>query len=109
MARDIDLDDMSNDDLIYLSQRASLIKELELQGYDDIRERIDAAVNGGSADSAPEGDEEEDDEEEDDDEVDYNTGTVKELREELKSRELSTDGDKAELVARLEEDDRNNS
>lgn len=37
--------------------------------------------------------------------VDYSVLTVKQLQAELKSRELETAGKKAELVARLEEDD----
>lgn len=38
-------------------------------------------------------------------EEDYEVQRVPELREELESRGLSTDGNKAELIARLEEDD----
>lgn len=41
----------------------------------------------------------------DDDEVDYSQLTNKELRALLAERELSVDGNKDELIARLEEDD----
>lgn len=37
---------------------------------------------------------------------DYNSWTVAELQQELENRELSKSGSKAELVARLEEDDK---
>lgn len=39
------------------------------------------------------------------DEVNYEEMTVEELRDELESRELSKSGNKADLIARLQEDD----
>lgn len=38
--------------------------------------------------------------------TDYNSKTIAELQQELENRELSKSGSKAELVARLEEDDK---
>ena len=50
-------------------------------------------------------DEPEPEEEEDDEEEDYEGWTAKELRAELATRDLSVDGKKDELKARLLEDD----
>lgn len=98
MARELDFDNLSNDDLLYLSQRNHLIREAEFQGVEDIRDRVKAAVEGSST--------EDEDEEED---LTYDDATVEELKEELKARNLPTTGNKDELVKRLEQDDESNS
>lgn len=43
------------------------------------------------------------------DELEYSDWTAAELRDELGNRELSTSGNKREMIARLEEDDKENS
>lgn len=73
--------------------------------YGLTKEQLDEAVAAFKAqqdrDYEGEGDEEGDDE----DEVDYDSMTNDELRAELARRELSVEGKKVDLIARLEEDD----
>lgn len=150
MARELDLDNLSREDLMYMRQRPWLVADAVRRGYGDIPERIkeldsestnvseednggsdnaessaagnvqgDPAGADGSDDGSDNGDdddsddsdssdmdeEEEEDEEEEDEDVDYDSWTVPELKEELKERNLSTDGKKDELIARLVKDD----
>lgn len=94
MARDIDPENMSSDDVEYVKQRPWLVREFEMQGYT-------LEVNGeGSNDDEDEG---------------YSDWSVKELKAEIDSRNEDRDeddqivpeepGNKAELVAALEADD----
>lgn len=101
MARKIDYDNLSDEDLVYMSQRNWLITEAEFQGIEGIRDRVSEAAKAALEDDID--DEELDDEEEE--EFSYQDAKVEELREELKRRELSTTGNKEELIARLEADD----
>lgn len=111
MARNIDFDNLSKDDIQYLRQRDALVREAELLGYTDIRKTVDADM-----DAQPEYDAEQD--------VDpspqsqgnadlpateeippYSEWSKDELVAELKTRKLSASGNKDELVARLDADD----
>jgi hypothetical protein len=96
MARDIDFENLDDDDIEYLKQRHWIIEEAELQGVQGVRELIQNHVPGQYDE------EEEDDEEE---EISYEEASVEDLKAELKERGLSASGSKADLVARLEEDD----
>lgn len=92
MARDIDLENLSEDDVAYIEQRHWMIQELEFQGYDWEELKRDAGVGG---------------------EVDYNDLKVAELDEEIAKRNegraeedlIPDDGNKADKVAALEADD----
>lgn len=122
MAREIDFDNLTEEDYPYLQARSSLVKEAELQGHEGIREKVDSwkpeeageydykqdvKVAPQILDASAAAEEEEDDELEDDEteEVDYKSASKDELVAELKARELPTSGTKDELVARLEADD----
>jgi hypothetical protein len=123
MARDIDFDNLTEDDYPYLQARSFLVQEAELQGHEGIREKVDSwkpqehdydanqdvrpsPQSQGEAESLGENTvgttEEEGDSEE---EVDYQSATKDELIAELKERNLPTSGTKDELIARLEADD----
>lgn len=91
MAREIDFENLSNDDIHYLRQRSWLVEEAELQGVEGIRDLV--------ANFDPNA------EEEDDETPLYSEAKVDQLREELSNRGLDTTGNKAELIARLEADD----
>lgn len=87
MSREIDLnhpESLSDEDIAYLRAR----------GRVNVIQALDAAAKNKAAEPVVE-------------EVDepYEKWTVEELREELKNRELSQDGNKKDLVARLEEND----
>lgn len=103
MARNIDFENLSDDDLLYLSTREWLIREAEFVGIEGVRERVDAALAGETSEDSEETGETGDGGEE---EVpDYEAWTVDDLRKELKNRDLDDKGKKPELIARLEEDD----
>ncbi|QPX62560.1 DNA binding protein [Arthrobacter phage Wollypog] len=121
MARDIDFDNLQEDDYPYLQARSGLVTEAELQGYKGIREEVDnwKPKDAGDYDAkqdvtpAPQttgdaqlpttpGDNTGEEEEED---IEYSEATVEQLKAELKERGLSTSGNKEELIARLEADD----
>lgn len=92
MARNIDFDGpLSQEDLDYIAQRPWLSDEAKLRGVE--------LVVGETTEE--DGETTEDDE----DELSYEDMTVAQLKDELKERELSTDGNKADLIARLEGDD----
>lgn len=97
MAKHIDMDNLTIDDLHYLAQRSWLVNEAEAAGYESIRSLV------ANRDNIVEADLEE--EELEDEEIDYNDLKVEELKAELEKRELPTDGKKPELVARLVEND----
>lgn len=100
MALKLDLtkpDKLTKTELEYLSQREYLIREAEYQGASNIRQLI--ADRNSKADEADEPDED------DEEELDYEDLKVDDLKVELLERGLSASGTKAELVARLEEDD----
>lgn len=97
MAKHIDMDNLTIDDLHYLAQRSWLVNEAEAAGYENIRSLV------ANRDNIVEADLEE--EELEDEEIDYNDLKVEELKAELEKRELPTDGKKPELVARLVEND----
>lgn len=96
MARQLDLEKLSKEDYNYITQRPWLVEEANQQGYViDLKKKTCTRADGSSAES------------DEGEEISYEDYTVAELKEELKERELSTEGNKAELVARLEEDDEN--
>lgn len=85
MSRDINLDhpeSLSDEDIAYLRAR----------GRVNVIQMLDAAAQAKPV-------------EVEEVEEPYDKWTVEELREELKNRELSQDGNKKDLVARLEEND----
>lgn len=124
MARDIDLNDLSKDDLVYLQQRPWLVDEARVAYGVDLKERLanmdneeedvrdfsdadgrqaerltrPASTKSTTSESA-------DEEETDEDSDDYEQWSVAELKDEAKSRDLKVSGSAAELVARLREDD----
>lgn len=98
MAKHIDMDNLTVDDLHYLAQRSWLVNEAEAAGYENIRSLVANRDNIVESDLESE-------EEELDEEIDYNDLKVEELKAELEKRELPTDGKKPELVARLIEND----
>lgn len=99
MAKHIDMDNLTVDDLHYLAQRSWLVNEAEAAGYENIRSLV------ANRDNIVESDLESEEEELEDEEIDYNDLKVEELKAELEKRELPTDGKKPELVARLIEND----
>lgn len=99
MAKHIDMDNLTVDDLHYLAQRSWLVDEAEAVGYENIRSLV------ANRDNIVESDLESEEEELEDEEIDYNDLKVEELKAELEKRELPTDGKKPELVARLIEND----
>lgn len=103
MARQVDFENLDEDDLLYLQQRSWLIDEAERYGHADIRDQIAALHNGSVAGEVVEDDDNEDDGEEQD--ILYTDAKVDELRAALKDRGLDTTGNKADLIARLEADD----
>ncbi len=130
MAREIDFDNLQDDDYPYLQARSFLVTEAELQGYEGIREKVDAwkpkeedeegeydarqdvrpapQVTGeadslGETTTIPEGADGSDDS--DEEEVDYSSASKAELVAEAEERGLPTSGTKDELIKRLEEDD----
>lgn len=85
MARDIDFSEpLDADDLAYIKDRPWLVQEAALQGVE--------LVEGNTAVALDEDDS-------------YENWTVAELKAELKERDLAVDGNKSELIARLEEAD----
>lgn len=96
MAREVDFENPSNDDLIYLQSRSWLIEEAQLLGVEGLQDKVDAFARGEV---------EEEETDEDGDDKTYAEATVEELKAELKSRGLETSGKKDELIARLEADD----
>ena len=124
MARDIDFGNLTEDDYPYLQARSSLVREAELQGFEGIREKVDAwkpkdeeefdAQQDVQPSPQSQGDTEslglvttepQLDGSEEEEEVDYQSATKDELVAELKERGLATSGTKDELIARLEEND----
>lgn len=120
MARDIDFSKpLDSDDKAYLRQRSWLVDEAELQGF-DIRKDVESdapdeeeydakqdvipapQTTGDAVVPTLPGNEADEEEEE---EISYSEASVADLRAELKARELSTEGKKDELIARLEADD----
>lgn len=99
MARKIDFENLSNEDLLYLSTREWLVQEAEFLGIEGVRERVNAALSG-------EVQEEEEEEEDGEEEIpDYEAWKVEDLKAELKNRELDDSGKKPQLIARLVADD----
>lgn len=129
MSKDIDtsngVEGLSDDDLLYLAQRDNqdAIRELENRNasLDQSADRpLEQVPNTGDANTRGETIEElearlarmraeqeaaEADDAEDDEDLDYNSMSNDELRAELARRDLSVQGNKAELIQRLEEDD----
>jgi len=103
MAREIDFSKKLDDaDRNYLRQRPWLIVEAEIQGHEGVRADVYAKAAPDDVD-----------EDEDDETTDYSKMTVAQLQKEIDSRneELDEDdqiersGNKADLIARLQEDD----
>lgn len=128
MARELDLANLSEDDVPWLIQQPWKAAQALHEGYDlphgwyvaknipDPRENIldEHNANAGPPEGQQPGpvlgdpdDEDPDDEdpEDDDEAVDYEPYTAAELRGFLTERGLSTTGNKADLIARLVEDD----
>lgn len=95
MARTVDFENLSDDDLQYLSERTWLISDAELNGHTGVRTAVHAFLAGERQAANEEAGEV----------IQYKDGTVAELRAELERRGLDTTGKKPELVARLEDDD----
>lgn len=95
MARKIDYANLNADDLQYLADRQWLIAEGDYQGFETSKQVAAFHADG----SVPEGSEGEDDG------IEYKDARVADLKAELESRGLPTDGKKEELIARLEADD----
>lgn len=90
MARTVDFENPSDDDLQYLSERTWLITDAELSGHEGVQDAVDAYLAG---------------EREEEEVITYKQGKVEELRAELERRNLDTAGKKDDLIARLEADD----
>lgn len=98
MARNIDLaKPLSEEDAAYVSQRPWLQAEIELMERNGELEY--------DLHPAAEAVEEEEEEQEDEETESYEGLTVAQLKEDLKSRDLSVEGNKATLIARLIESD----
>lgn len=91
MARTVDFENLTNDDLQYLSERTWLISDAELSGHEGVKDAVAAFLAG--------------EREEGEEVITYKQGKVEELRAELERRGLDTAGKKDELIARLEADD----
>lgn len=94
MSRQIDLsrpDQWSDHDIIYLRQRGR-IDQVAMVDAELARRRKNAPASSMEAEDSVE-------------EEPYEAWTNEELRTELRNRQLSTDGKKDDLIARLEEDD----
>lgn len=98
MARSIDYGNLTVDDLHYLGQRSWLVKEAEDLGFEGVRELVLDRANIVEEDLE---EEEEPEEEEEDENTSYEELDTAALRDLLKTRELTSSGTKAELIARL--------
>lgn len=131
MSRQIDPENLSNDDKVYILHRPSLRREFILQGYgdplegfdpkapeepeeDDLSESVSGSVEGST--QQPSDTVEEEDDEEDDPAKQWNTDmTNAELQAVIDARNADYEDDekitpegknKADLIAALETDDR---
>lgn len=107
---EVNLDDLNRKELkAFIKDEELDVKVLKTMSDDDLRAAIAEAM--AEEDEEAEDDEEEDTEEEDDaddteEEGDgYDDMSIKDLKAELKERELPTNGAKAALIARLRKDD----
>lgn len=91
MARTVDFENLTDDDLQYLSTRTWLISDAELNGYEGVNDAVAAFLAG--------------EREEEQETITYKQAKVEELRAELERRGLDATGKKDELIARLEADD----
>lgn len=98
MARKIDFENLTDEDLRYVSDRGWLVAEGDYLGH-DVSGQVAAWRAGEVTDEELE---EEDDEQ---DVIEYKDATVDQLKAELTARGLDTDGKKADLIARLEAND----
>ena len=105
MAREIDFSKkLTDDDKQYVRQRPWLVREAEMQGHEGVRAEVYSDSSTGAEDDSNEGD---------DAPRDYSKLTIAQLQKEIDSRneELDEDeqidrsGNKADLIARLQEDD----
>jgi SAP domain-containing protein len=95
MGRQIDVDNMTVDDVAHLRQRPWLVDEAkQVHGVDDIEERMDEVEQKAA-----------DEEKQVVESGDYESLNWAQLRELAASRNLDRSGKKAELVQRLKEDD----
>lgn len=97
MARKIDYNNLTADDLEYMSTRGWLVAEGDYQGF-KTSETLAAWREDGTVPDAPA-------DEDEDEGIAYADAKVAELRAELEARSLPTEGTKAELIARLEAND----
>lgn len=80
----------SVDDALYLHARGKLPTPAGVNNREQLIESFEETYGDGASS---------------DDDESYDALSVDELKDELKARELSTSGNKKDLVARLEEDD----
>lgn len=104
MARELDPNDLSRDDVVYINDRPWLVNEFKMQGHD--LPSLDSFED--------EADEADEDSEQEEETVDYNDWTVARLKEEIANRNEDRDeedhivpegSNKPDLVAALEADD----
>lgn len=103
------LDEMSRAELkAYIKENELEVKVLKSMSDDDLRAAIQE-MEGDEEEEEEEPDEEEEEEEEEpeaeEEEDNYDDMSIKELKQELKDRELQTTGKRSVLVARLRTDD----
>lgn len=94
MARNIDYDNLQDEDFQYLSERTWLISDQVLSGNTQIKQQVADWRAGVVPEDDGRGEE-----------ITYEQAKVEELRAELELRGLDPKGKKSELIARLEEDD----
>lgn len=110
MSRDIDPENMTQDDVEYVRQRPTLRREFMLQGYGDpLAEDYAGLVESDGDEDEEENEDPEGSEENGDEDEPYSEWDYADLKAEVARRELETDDQKKEtLVAALEEDDEDN-
>lgn len=91
MARNLDFDNLSDDDFQYLSERTWLISDQVLSGNTALPQQIAEWRSGAAA--------------AEEETITYAQAKVEQLRAELERRGLDTAGKKDALIARLEADD----
>lgn len=113
MSKEIDMENpeaWTDDEIVYLRDRGRLPRDFDKSRVptDDLDPQLnldDTPARGDVGTLPPPVFDGEPADEEEIIEEDYEAQTVPELRKELESRGLETDGNKPDLVARLEEDD----
>lgn len=104
MARKIDYENLTVEDLQYLADRQWLVAEGDHLGHETSK-AVAAWREDGTVPEAAGGDDDNDG----DEGIEYKDATNEQLKAELKSRGLEVSGKKDELIARLEADDAANA